>query len=332
MDTKEKVSRSGSASLLTKMKQFQQAYEGQINTVIALLILCVILSFLSESFLSVDNLITVILQSTLVSILAIAETFIIITGGIDLSVGAIVALSSAFMGELVVHGHVPPLLGLAIALLIGIIVGLIHGILITKANIPPFIVTLGTMTVWRGIALQFTNGQNIYDLPEQLIWIGQANIGPVPVAVLLTILLYFMAWFILTQTKLGLHIYAIGGNQQAARLSGINIDKTKIIVYTLGGFLCAIAAIVISGRMNATSGNTAAGYELDAIASVVIGGTSFAGGEGVVWGSLIGALMMQIIRNGMNLLNVSAFYQMVVIGAVIIIAVGGDSIRRKVKS
>ena len=331
MESNERIETKVSLPIVTRLKQFQHTYEAQINTVIALFILCVILSFLSDSFLSVDNLITVILQSTLVSTLAIAETFIIITGGIDLSVGAVVALSSAFMGELVVHGHVNPFLGLGIALLIGIMAGFIHSILITKANIPPFIVTLGTMTVWRGIALQFTNGQNIYDLPPQLTWLGQGSIGPIPVAVLLTILLYFIAWFILTRTKLGLHIYAIGGNQQAARLSGINLDKTKMVVYTLGGLLCAIAAIVISGRMNATSGNTAAGYELDAIAAVVIGGTSLMGGEGVVWGSLIGAVMMQIIRNGMNLLNVSAFYQMVVIGAVIIIAVGGDTIRRKLK-
>jgi ribose transport system permease protein len=267
----------------------------------------------------------------MVSILAVAETFVILSGGIDLSVGSIVAFSSAFMGELVVHHHLNPILGLGVALLLGIFAGFVHGMIITKARVPPFIVTLGAMQVWRGIALQFTNGSNIYELPDVLTWVGQGSVGPIPASILLAVLVYFVAWIVLTRTKLGLHIYAVGGNEQASRLSGINIDRTKIIIYTISGFLCGVAAILISGRMGATSGNTATGYELDAIAAVVIGGTSLFGGEGVVWGSLIGALMMQVIRNGLNLLSVPAYYQMVVIGLVIIVAVAVDCIRRRKK-
>lgn len=309
-------------------------YATQFNTFLALLGLGAVLTFLVPDFrfLTADNLFSVLLQSTINSIIAIAETFIIISGGIDLAVGATVALTSSFMGQLVVKFGLNPFLGILVALLIGMMAGWVHGILITKLNIPPFIVTLGTMTIWRGIALEFMQGTNIFGIPKTLSWFGSYYLfDRIPIAVIFAVFFYFCAWFVLSRTKLGLYTYAIGGNQTAARLSGINIDRTKIIIYTIGGFMCAIAGILVSGRINAASPNTGVGYELDAIAAVVIGGTSLMGGEGIIWGSLIGALIMGVIRNGLNMMNVSPYYQMIVIGLVIIIAVGFDCFRRRVK-
>jgi len=315
----------------SRFRQFLHNYTTQVNTLIALFVLGAILSFLTPNFLTADNLITVLLQSTINSIIAIAETFVIIAGGIDLAVGATVAFSSTIMGQLVVHSGLNPFLGILVAMALGLGAGCVHGLLVTKLNIPPFIVTLGAMTIWRGIALEFCRGTVIFGLPKALTWFGETYLGPMPVAVIFGVGLYFVAWFVLSRTKLGLYIYAIGGNQQAARLSGINIDRVKIIIYTISGFLCAVAAILITGRINATSPNTGMGYELDAIAAVVIGGTSFAGGEGVIWGSLIGAIIMGVIRNGLNMLNVSPYYQQIVIGLVIVTAVGFDCVRRKRK-
>jgi ribose transport system permease protein len=315
------------------IKQFYFSYATQFNTFLALIGLGAILTFLVPDFrfLTSDNLISVLLQSSINSIIAIAETFIIITGGIDLAVGATVALTSSMMGALVVNYGINPFLGIVAAIAIGLLTGYIHGLLITKINIPAFIVTLGTMTIWRGVALQFMNGTNIFGLPAALNWFGQAYVGIIPVAVIFAVFLYFCAWFVLGRTKLGLYVYAIGGNETASRLSGININRTKIVVYTIGGFLCAIAGILVAGRINAASPNTGVGYELDAIAAVVIGGTSLAGGQGVIWGTLIGAVMMGVIRNGLNMLNVSPYFQMIVIGLVIITAVGFDCFRRRVK-
>jgi ribose transport system permease protein len=314
-------------------KRIYSNYATQFNTILALIGLGAILTFTVPDFrfLTSDNLISVLLQSSINSILAIAETFIIITGGIDLAVGATVALTSSMMGALVINYGLNPFLGILAAILIGLCAGYIHGLLIAKINIPPFIVTLGTMTIWRGVALQFMNGTNIFGLPKTLNWFGQAYFGPIPVAVIFAVFLYFCAWFVLSRTKLGTYVYAIGGNETASRLSGINIDRIKIIVYSISGFLCAIAGILVAGRINAASPNTGNGYELDAIAAVVIGGTSFSGGQGLIWGTLIGAIMMGVIRNGLNMLNVSPYYQMIVIGLVIIVAVGLDCFRRKVK-
>lgn len=322
---------SSQNSLLSSMKVFQHNFSTQINTLFALFLLCAGLGFLSPSFLTASNLISILLQATLVMILAVAETFIIISGGIDLSVGSVVALSSAVMGEIVVHQGVNPFAGIIIAFGIGTAAGFIHGLLITKLDMAPFIVTLGTMTVWRGVALLFVKGQVIYSLPEQLNWLGSAEIGIIPVAVIASILIYFIAWFVLSRTKLGVYTYAIGGNQHAARLSGINIDRTKIAIYTIGGFLCAVAGLVVVGRTGSTNASVAMGYELDAIAAVAIGGTSMAGGEGNIWGTLIGAVIMQVIRNGMNLLGADPYLQMVVLGVVIVAAVAVDCLRRKGK-
>lgn len=317
------------SSRMSSVRRFGSNYSTQINAFVAMILLTIVLSFIAPSFLTSANLLTVLLQSSINAIIAVGMTFIIISGGIDLSVGAIVALSAAIMGDLVVNHGVNPYIGLIIALVVGLVVGCIHGFVIAKFKINPFIVTLGAMTIWRGVALQFVEGQTIYGLPDSIVWLGQASLGPIPVPVVVTLVVYLIAWFLLTRTRVGLYTYSIGGNEKASRLSGINIDRTKIFIYSFGGLLCGLAGIIVAGRINGTSAVVGTGYELDAIAAVVIGGSSLAGGRGVIWGTLIGAIIMGIIRNGLNLLNVSPYYQMIIIGLVIIVAVGLDSLKRK---
>lgn len=304
-------------------------YGTQVSTFIALIVLCLVLSILSDNFLKVGNLLTVLLQSSINSVIAIGMTFVIISGGIDLSVGSIVALCTAVMGELVVHRGVDPFLGMLIALMIGLTVGLIHGTIIGSIDIPPFIVTLGGMTIWRGLALEFVDGQNIYGLPDQVSWLGSSSFGIIPTAVIGALLLYVLGWFILKRTTIGLYTYSVGGNEDASRLSGIHIKKTKIFIYAFTGLLCGIAGIMIAGRMNGTSAIVGQGYELDAIAAVAIGGTAMSGGKGNIWGTLLGAVVMGVIRNGLNLLSVSPYFQMIIIGLVIVTAVAVDAIRNK---
>jgi len=314
-----------------KNNRFFETYKTQISTFIALLAICFILSLLTDKFLTGKNLISVMRQSSINSILAAGMTFVIISGGIDLSVGAIVALSTAIMGDLVVNTGLNPFLGMAVALLLGLTAGAIQGLIIAKVKIPPFIVTLGGMTIWRGIALEYVNGSNVYGLPAPLVWLGGGDVLGIPSPVLMALLVYLVSSFLLKKTKFGTYTYAIGGNETAARLSGINIDKVLILIYSFGGFLCGISGILIAGRINATSAVVGTGYELDAIAAVAIGGTSMSGGKGIIWGTLIGALVMGVIRNGLNLMRVSPYYQQIIIGVVIVGAVSIDALRRSRK-
>lgn len=310
-----------------KINTFVHNNSSQLTAGAGLIVLLIFLSFLSDNFLSARNLINICLQASVIGILAICETFVIISGGVDLSVGAIVALSSALMGHYVVNLGVNGVVGLILCLVISTLCGLFNGVLISVLNMPPFVVTLGTMTIFRGLAYEWTNAKSIYGLPESINFLGQKYIGIVPFAVVVVFILYIISWFLLKHTKFGLYTYSIGGNVVASRLSGIRVNLVKCGIYVLGGLLCGIAGILIAGRMNGTSALVATGYETDAIAAAAIGGISMAGGKGNIWGTLIGVLVMQCIRNGMNLLGVSSYLQMVVIGAVIIIAVAADCIR-----
>ena len=311
--------------------RFFSLYGSQISTVIALLLLCMALSILTPRFLTSRNLITVLLQSSINSILALGMTFIILTGNIDLSVGSVVAFAAAIPGFLMVNTGLNPLFGIILALMLGLLTGFFNGVIITKVGIPAFIVTLGSMSIWRGLALQFTNGTTSFGLPESIKFIGQGKLGFIPMPVFITLIVYIIAWFILSKTPLGLATYAIGSNEEAARLSGIKVNLRKIQLFCLHGLLSGLGAVVLAGRLNSTMGVMASGYELDAIAAVIIGGTSMFGGEGNVWGTLIGAVLMGVLRNGLNLLNISPYIQMVAIGSVIIFAVAVDAIRRKSK-
>jgi ribose transport system permease protein len=303
-----------------------------LGPLLSLIILCVFIWIQEPVFMTGNNWLNILRQASLVAILGAGMTFVILTGGIDLSVGSIVALSSVCGGLLMWdHGwNMWPAVGVMI--LVGGLCGLINGLIITIGKIPPFIVTLGTMQIFRGAALELTNGKPIFDLTSRAPGFdifGTRRVGAIPTPVIIVIIVFVIAFLILRYTRLGLYTYSIGGNEQATRFSGVHINRYKLAVYTMMGLAAGIAGVMWSSRLNSTQPTVATGEELNAIAAVVIGGTSLFGGEGTVIGTLIGALLMAVIRNGLNLLHISAFYQQIVIGAVIILAVLIDRLRRR---
>ena len=315
---------------------------------IALLLLVTYLSIATPHFLRASNMVNITRQSAITAILAVGQTFVILSAGIDLSVGAVAAISGSVAAVLMTQQlqigglTIGPLhfwVGLPIALVIGILAGLLNGFVITRGHIPDFIATLGTSATLRGIALLVTGGLPVPShltatelkgyLPDEMIWLGGGSVLGIPVAGLIALLTVIAGWYILRYIALGRSIYAVGGNREAARVSGINVDKTKIWVYIFSGLMAAIAGFVLAGRLNSANALMGEGEELRSIAAVVIGGTNLFGGEGGVLGSLIGALIMGVLGNGMNLLNVSAFWQRVIQGVVIILVVVFDQWRRR---
>ena len=262
------------------------------------------------------------------AIIAVGMTFVILTGGIDLSVGSTVAISGAFAASIIKSTN-NVFLAIIVAGIVGIVIGLINGLLISKGKLQAFIATLATMTIFRGVTLVFTNGTPISKLSESFVNIGNGKLGFIPIPVVITVIVFIIAVYVLTQTRFGRYLYALGGNEDSARLSGINTNKIKTLVYVISGFASSIAGVIIASRIGSASPNAGTGFELDAIAAVVIGGTSLAGGEGRITGTLIGALIIGVLNNGLNLMNISPFYQSIVKGLVILIAVLLDKKSRK---
>lgn len=301
-----------------------------LGALLGLFLLCLVLTLLSDKFLTLDNLMNIARQSSVNALLALGMLLAILTAGIDLSVGSVLALSIMTMGVVVVQWQWNPAIGIAVCLGVGTLLGWLNGILLTKLRLPhPFISTLGTMNIARGLALIITGAAPIAGFPDAIQYVGREFVGPVPVSFLLVLAMYVLFHIFLTRTATGRYIYAIGSNKEAARLSGINVDRVLVIVYTLSGLLAALAGLVLVGRVNSAYPLAGLGYELDAIAAVIIGGASFFGGVGTVWGTLIGALIIAVLRNGLNLLNVAADLQTVVIGVVIIVAVYLDVLRQR---
>ena len=302
----------------------------KLGPLIGLFALSLALTLASPYFLTMDNIMNVARQSAINSLIAIGMLLAILTAGIDLSVGSILALSTVMMGLVVVKLGMSPLLGVLVCLGIGLFLGFHNGVMLTKLSLPhPFISTLGTMNVARGLALIVTAASPISNFPSSIQFLGAAFVGPIPVSFLLVLVVYGLFHVFLNYTATGRYIYAVGGNPEATRLSGINIDKVLIIVYTISGLMAALAGLVLVGRVNSAYPLAGLGYEFDAIAACIIGGASFMGGEGTVWGTLIGAMIMAVLRNGLNLLSVSAEMQTVAIGIVIILAVYVDVLRHK---
>ena len=299
---------------------FFSHYARQLGTLSGLLGLCVVLWALTPHFLTVSNLLNVAEQAAIIAIVAVGMTFVIITGGIDLSVGSVLAFAGVVMAS-VLHKEVPLPVALAVALGTGLFCGLVNGALITVGRLPPFIATLGMMSVARGTALMFTEGRPVSGFSGGFRSLATGEVSGTPVSVVIMVGVYVVAHFVLTRTKLGRYTYAIGGNEEAALLSGVNVRFYKAAVYGLSGMLSGLAAVLLTARLNSAQPIAGMMYELDAIAATVIGGTSLLGGEGTVVGTLIGALVMAVLRNGLNLLGVSSFIQQVVIGSVIIAAV-----------
>ncbi|MFL6055042.1 MAG: ABC transporter permease [Actinoallomurus sp.] len=298
------------------------------GSLIGLLVLVVALTLLSGDFLTVTNLLNVGVQAAVTAILAFGQTFVIITGGIDLSVGAVAALSAVVLAWTATSHGMPWPLALGFALVVGIACGLVNGALITYGKLPPFIATLAMQGVARGLGLVISQGSPIA-LPDSVSHLGDTIGSYLPVPVIVMLVMGVITAVVLNRTYAGRAMYAIGGNEEAARLSGIKVTRQKLITYALAGGFAAVAGIVLASRLASAQPQAALGYELDAIAAVVIGGASLSGGKGKALGTFVGALILAVLRNGLNLLSVSAFWQQVVIGVVIALAVLLDTLRRR---
>lgn len=301
----------------SNIKLFMSEY----GILVALILIFLILSVISPVFLTFDNIMNVLRQISINGLLAIGVTFVILTKGIDLSVGSILAFSGVIAASLAQGGAYPVMVCVFFGLLAGAALGLINGFVIAKWNVAPFIVTLGMMSAARGLTFVYSDGRPIPNLSEGFQFIGGGDILGIPFPVILLLAVFLISTIVLYRTKIGRYIYAVGGNEEAAIISGVNIKRVKLFVYTVSGFLAGLAGIVLTSRV--TSGLPQAGtsYELDAIAAVVIGGTSLNGGKGRLWGTLVGVLLIGVINNGLDLLNVSSYYQLIIKGLIIAVAV-----------
>ncbi len=296
---------------------------------LGLALMCLVLAALSPYFRTTDNAINVLRQSAVNALLSLGQLLVILTAGIDLSVGSILGLCSVAFAKMLKAGA-PSGVAILGTLALGLLLGLINGLLLTRLHLPhPFVSTLGMMNAARGAALILSGGFPISELPGPARWLGAGVMGPLPAPVLVVAVAYGMFYVLLRHTLFGRDIYAIGGNAEAARLAGIKVPGRLNAVYSIAGGLAALAAVLVAGRMNSGFPLAGQGAELDSIAAVIVGGGSFFGGVGTVGGTLIGALIMAVLRNGLNLLNVSTYWQMVVIGSVIIWAVWVDVLRRR---
>ncbi|MBU1174144.1 MAG: ABC transporter permease [Alphaproteobacteria bacterium] len=306
--------------------------------IIGILVVSVaVLSVLSPHFLTVNNLTNILLQVAITTIIGVGMTFVILTGGIDLSVGAIVALAIVVMA--VVHKALAPMefgvfqwpivigLPMLLALLTGTLTGLVNGVMVARARVPAFIMTLGMMSMARGGAYIVSDNQTISVFPDGLTFLGDGRVGGIPMLIIASLVIVAFAAWVLGRTIFGRYVYALGGNRVALRLSGVNAARVEMSVYAISGLACGIASIALLGRLNVAQPVAGFGYELDAIAAVIIGGTSIFGGEGKVANTLLGALLVGIIRNGLNLLNVSPNVQLLAIGSIIVAAVFLDKLR-----
>lgn len=310
------------------LKRFFEIEESTIF--LALVILCIFISVMKPKFLTAYNILSIARQMSLVAIVAIGETFVIITAGIDLSVGSTIGFTGIIATLLMSMGF-PIWLAIIIGILTGVFVGLVNGLLITKIDIPPFIVTLGMLSIARGFIMVLTRGWPISDIPDSFLFLGQGHLFGIPFPVIVMVVIFILGHIFLNKTTFGRYIYAIGGNEEAAGLSGLNVHKIKTIVYSITGFLAGISGIIMASRLSSGQPNAGEGWELDVIAAVVIGGTSLMGGEGSVYGTFLGAAIMAVLRNGLVLLNVSVYWQTIAIGTVVIGAVAVDRIRHRQK-
>ncbi|MEU1201041.1 substrate-binding domain-containing protein [Streptomyces sp. NPDC005813] len=320
-DTQTSTSRASGASAVRRLLLDNGALT-------ALIVLVIAMSALSGDFLTTDNLLNIGVQAAVTAILAFGVTFVIVSAGIDLSVGSVAALSATVLAWTATSQGVPVWIAVILAIATGIACGLVNGVLISYGKLPPFIATLAMLSVGRGLSLVISQGSPI-PFPDSISHLGDTLGGWLPVPVLVMVVMGLITAVILGRTYIGRSMYAIGGNEEAARLSGLRVKKQKLAIYALSGLFAAAAGIVLASRLSSAQPQAAQGYELDAIAAVVIGGASLAGGTGKASGTLIGALILAVLRNGLNLLSVSAFWQQVVIGVVIALAVLLDTVRRK---
>jgi ribose transport system permease protein len=311
-----------------KRKEFTRSMIQMAGMVPVLVVICILFAFLTPNFLTQNNMVNVVRQASINIVLAAGMTFVILTGGIDLAVGSVLGFTAVIA---VVVSLIPGLDWAAVpmALLAGALVGVLTGMTVAYVGLPPFIVTLGTYTAIRGAAYLAAGGTTVINSKLGFAWIGNGYIGPVPWLVIIALLTIAISAFILHSTVLGVHVYAVGGNPQAARLTGIPVPLVLIFVYGASGLLSGLGGVMSASRLYSAQGQLGIGYELDAIAAVILGGTSFSGGIGTVFGTLIGALIIAVLNNGLTLMNVSFYWQLVIKGAVIVLAVMLDKLRTR---
>lgn len=298
------------------------------KSLIGLIILMAAVSFANANFLGIDNMLNILRQTSINAVIAMGMTFVILTAGIDLAVGSILAFAGAICASLI-GMDTPLIIALIATIMVGAGLGATSGVIISYFNVQPFIATLVGMTMIRGATLVYTQGRPIstgyFKVAESFYQFGGGYMFGIPNPVILMVVIFALCWFVLSQTRFGRYVYAIGGNENVARLSGINVKKVKILVYALSGALAALAGIILTARLESAQPTAGLGYELDAIAAVVLGGTSLAGGKGRIFGTIIGALIIGVLNNALNIMDVSSYYQMIAKGAVILLAVVVDS-------
>ncbi|SOD97385.1 ABC transporter permease [Spirosoma fluviale] len=319
---------------ITTFSQTGQSYKthirgiGKYGLLLAFFVICLALSLITPKFLTVQNLMIIVTQVSINALLAFGVTFVIIAGGIDLSIGSMVAVTGVVAASFAHPDTYPVAVPIGMGLLAGLLFGAFNGFVVTRSKVPPFIVTLGTMTIGRGLALIISKGRPVSNLSDSFNFLGGGKILGIPTLIIILIVLFIGCSILLKRTVLGRYIYAVGGNEQAAKASGIQLNKVKMVVYTLCGGLAALAGILLTSRITTGQPNAGTGFELDAIAAAIIGGTSTSGGTGTMTGTLIGALLIGVISNGLDLLNVTSYYQQVVMGVIIIGAVVLDSMNQ----
>jgi ribose transport system permease protein len=295
---------------------------------VGLIVVSIVMIFASDSFLSASNITNILRQVSINALIAVGMTFVILTGGIDLSVGAVMALSGTLAAGLMASG-LNGVLALLICVLVGTGFGLANGAFVAYAGMPPIIVTLATMGIARGLGLIYTGGYPISGLPRWVNWFGEGRVFGLQAPILIMILVYVLGWVLLERTPFGRYVYAIGGNETATRLSGVRVARSKLLIYAISGFTAGIAAVVLTGRLMSGQPNAGQGFELDAIAAVVLGGTSIAGGRGSLIGTVLGALLLGVLNDGLNMVGVNPYVQTVVKGVIILLAIYIGRERRK---
>lgn len=322
--------KSMTSSEMQKKKggMFSKEWLIEQKSLIALLLLIVVVSFLNDNFFTVDNILNILRQTSVNAIIAVGMTLVILTAGIDLSVGSVLALCGAFAATMI-GLEIPVIIAVPTALVAGAALGAISGIIIAKGKVQAFIATLVTMTLLRGVTMVYTEGRPIStgftDVADNFSWLGTGYALGIPVPIWLMVIVFASIWYLLNHTRFGRYVYALGGNESATRLSGINVDRVKIGVYAICGLLAALAGLIVTSRLSSAQPTAGMGYELDAIAAVVLGGTSLAGGKGRIMGTLVGALIIGFLNNALNLLDVSSYYQMIAKAVVILLAVLVDN-------
>ncbi len=292
-----------------------------------LLLLVLVLGSINGAFLTWSNFLNVLRQISVLMLAAVGETLVILSGGFDLSVGSMQALASCVTATTMLQFGIAP--SIALALLVGIGGGMLNGIIITKVRVNPLVTTLGAMSIFRGLALIATGGDVVFGLPSEFFFLGTGFVLGIPVPAIFALVALVAGFVILRRTVFGLNIYAIGGNREAARLSGIKVDRALIACYTISGFLAALSGVIMTARLSSGQPTLGQGFELNAIAAVVIGGTSLAGGAGGLGGTIIGVFLIGVLSNGLNILNINYFWQQVIIGSIIILAVAMDSLKQR---